>query len=97
MRTLPKVSSRHSTRTTLSMGSSIVVVLSLGAALATWRGSPIAGAVTVLGCALAVTVFVLIRRALRRASALIDTILREELGAAPAVPKAAAERLNHNS
>ncbi len=87
MRTLSKVSSRYSARTMLSMGISIVVALSLAAALATWRGSPIAGAITVLGCALAVTVFVLIRRTLRRASAQIEAILREELGAGVSRPK----------
>ncbi len=84
MRTLSKVSSRYSARTTLVMGFSIVVVLSVSAALVTWPGSSVPGVVAVLGFALVVTVFVQVRRALRRASALIDTILREEVGPDPA-------------
>lgn len=85
MRTLSKVSGRYAARTTLLTGFSIVVVLSVSAALVTWRGSPVPGVVAVLGCALVVTVFVQIRRALHRASALIETILCEEVGADPAV------------
>jgi hypothetical protein len=59
------------------------VVLSLLATLATRHGSLVVAAVPVVGCVLAVTLFVVARRALRRASALIDRILREELDAAP--------------
>ena len=97
MRALSKVSDRYPTRTTLSMGISIIVVLSVAAALATWHGSPVTGAVTVSGCALVVTVFVLVRRALRRASTLIDTILRDELAAAPTVSRTETERPNRRS
>jgi uncharacterized membrane protein len=82
---------------TLSMGVSIIVALSVVAALATWHGSPITGAVTVSGCALIVTVFILVRRALRRASALIDTILRDELAASPAVSRTETERTDRRS
>jgi drug/metabolite transporter (DMT)-like permease len=79
---LSRISSRHSTRANLSVGSSIVVLLSVSAALITWQGSPVAGVLLVLACALIVGVFVLIRRVLRRASAQIDAIFREELGSA---------------
>jgi hypothetical protein len=53
--------------------------------------------VTMLGCALVVTVFVLVRRALRRASTLLDTILRDELAAAPPVSRTESERPDRHS
>lgn len=84
MPTAPRTFGRYSTRTTLSVGTVVVVVLSLSAALATRHGSLVVAAVPVVGCVLTVTLFVVARRALRRASALIDMILREELDAAPA-------------
>lgn len=59
----------------------VLLVLSLAGAMATWQGSWYAAAVPVTGFALLLIVVVVIRRALRRASAQIDTILREELGA----------------
>lgn len=74
-----RVSGRYSTRATLSVWTSVAMLLSLSAALATWKGSPVVGALPVLGCALTVGVFTVVRRVLRRASAHIDTILREEL------------------
>jgi hypothetical protein len=81
-----RISNRYSTRATLRVGASIVGLLSLSAALATWQETPIIGAVPILACALVVTVFVLARRALRKASAQIDAIMREELDADRVVP-----------
>jgi len=81
-----RVSNRYSARATLSVGASIVGLLSLSAALATWQETPIIGVVPILACALIVTLFVVVRRALRRASARIDTIMREELDGNRVVP-----------
>ncbi len=59
----------------------VLVVLSLLGALSVWQGMPLrvvipAAAALAFGIAMAATA----RRALRRASTRIDTILREELG-----------------
>jgi hypothetical protein len=83
---LSRVFGRYSVRTTLSVGASVLGLFSLGFALATWQGTPVAGAVPILACASVVGLFVVTRRALRRASARIDTILREEIDAEPVVP-----------
>lgn len=57
-----------------------VLVLSVAGAVFTWHGSVLAAAVPVIAFAIGVVVYVLIRNSLRRASAQIDAILREELG-----------------
>jgi hypothetical protein len=62
------------------MTVSVLLVLSLAGALASWHGSWYAAALPVTAFALVLAVIVLVRRALRRASTQIDTILREELG-----------------
>jgi len=80
MRALPRVADRPPQRSALWIAASVVVVASLTAALATWQGSPVVATAPLAGCVLVITVFVLIRRSLRRASTLIDTILREEIG-----------------
>lgn len=79
MPVLPRICGRYSTRATLSVGFSAAVLLILSAALAAWDESPIVGVLTLSGCALTAGVFVAVRRVLRRASAQIDLILREEL------------------
>jgi len=86
---LPRVFSRYSARATLLAGASVVGVLSLSAALATWQETPVVGLMPILVCALAVTVLLLVRRALRRASARIDVILREEIDVERVVPTCA--------
>jgi CHASE2 domain-containing sensor protein len=86
-----RVSNRYSARATLSVGVSVIGLLSLSAALATWQETPIIGVVPILACALMVTLFVVVRRALRKASAQLDTIMREELGAGRAVPMHSAD------
>lgn len=58
----------------------VVLVLSLAGAMASWHGSWYAAALPVTAFALVLAVIALARRALRRASNRIDTILREELG-----------------
>jgi hypothetical protein len=68
---LSRVINRNSVRVTLS----VVAVLGLSVALARWE----AGVLPVLGCAVVLGVVVVVRRALRRASARIDAIMREEL------------------
>lgn len=73
-----RVSSRYSVRASL-VAWAAVVAMSLTAALLTWRGSPAIAVLPVLAGALVVAVVVVTRRALRRASARIDAILREEL------------------
>lgn len=75
-----RVSSRYSVRASL-VACSAVVVVSVSSAILTWRGSPVIGALPVLAGALVVGVVVVTRRALRRASARIDAVLREELDA----------------
>lgn len=55
-------------------------VVSLAGALATWRGTPLAVVVPLAAIALVAVAVSVTRRALRRASMKIDTILREELG-----------------
>lgn len=83
MPTAPRAFGRYTTRTILLVGTVVVVVLSLSAALATRHGSLVVAAAPIVGSVLVVTLFVVARRALRRASARIDRILREELDAAP--------------
>jgi hypothetical protein len=83
---LSRVFGRYSVRATLSVGASVLGLLGLAFALATWQGTPVAGAVPILACALVVGLFLVTRRALRRASARIDAILREEIDAEPVVP-----------
>lgn len=79
MRAVPRPSSfpLHipSRRTTLLL----VVALSVAGAMSTWHGSLLAAGVPLAGAAFGGIVFVLVRRSLRNASALLDTILREEL------------------
>ena len=79
MRAVPRLSSSPlhspSRRTTLLL----VVVLSVAGAMSTWQGSLLAAGVPLAGAAFGGIVFVLVRRSLRNASTLIDTILCEEL------------------
>lgn len=65
-----------------SVGTAVVaaVVPSVAAALFAWHGTRLAAILPLAAIVLCSTVFVLVRRSLRRASTLIDTILREELG-----------------
>lgn len=74
-----------------------IIVSSAGAALFTWHGS-VPGVlipVTVVVLAALVTLVVTrIRRSLRDASSLIDTILREELATPPADQPAPRERVS---
>lgn len=58
----------------------VLGVVSLAGALATWRGAPPAVVVPVGLTVLVVVAAVTVRSGLRRASARIDAILREELG-----------------
>ena len=64
-----------------------IIVLSVGAALFTWQGSVLAALVPVVVFALLAAVVVRVRRSLRQASGLIDTILREELDQRPSVSR----------
>jgi hypothetical protein len=58
----------------------VLVVLSLLAALSVWRGVPLRVVIpAVAAIAFGIALFATVRRALRRASTRIDTILREEL------------------
>jgi uncharacterized membrane protein YoaK (UPF0700 family) len=57
----------------------LLVVVGLAAALATWHGAPWVVVVPVAVVLVGIALFRRARRALRRASARIDTILREEL------------------
>ncbi len=83
MRAISTGSGRYPTRTTSRATISVVVAASLAAAAATWRGCPVAVIATLLGGALGVSVFFLVRTELCRASVLIDTILRDELDTEP--------------
>ena len=69
-----------------------LVVLSVGAALFTWRGSVLAAVIPVAVFALGTLVVVRVRRSLRQAATLIDTILREELD--PARPADRRSRIS---
>ncbi len=96
MRVIPKGTRRNPPRATVSF----VVVASVTAACVTvaaaWHGHPAAAVAALLGSALVVSVFVLVRTGLCRASLLIDTILHEELdtepSASPVADEQAAER-----
>lgn len=69
-----------------------LVVLSVAAALSTWRGSVLAAVIPVVVFVLGTLVVTRVRRRLHRASALIDTILREELH--PARPDGERPRIS---
>jgi hypothetical protein len=65
----------------LLRGGNLVAVgfLALACALASWRGAPLAAVIPVAFVVLVVWLVFSVVRALRRASVLVDTILREEL------------------
>jgi hypothetical protein len=84
MRTMSRISAMGPVRAAYRVSNSVVVlgILVLAGALATWGGVSPRIVLPVAGVVLAIVLFTFVRRALRDASARIDTILREELGPA---------------
>ena len=79
MPTLSRLLTEYPKYSVRRIGLCAVVLLSLAAALVTWRGSPFAVLLPVGLGALALVLFTTARRAVRTASTAIETILREEL------------------
>ena len=87
MRTVIRIPAMQPVRTTVRLGrrpaNTLVVlgILSLATPIATWQGVPSSIVVPAAVTAGLVVLFLGVRRALRKASGCIDSILREELGA----------------
>jgi len=81
---LSRISATAPGRAVYRVSNSVVVlgILVLAGALATWGGVSVRVVLPVAAGVLAIVLVIVVRRALRDASARIDTILREELGPA---------------
>lgn len=90
MRTTPHRSAIPLRPPSPSTAVAFFAVAGLVAALATWHGSLFTAVVPVGAFVLGAALFVAVRRALRRASTLIDTILREELDRPESHPESRA-------